>query len=205
VRDSRRRARTEALCAAALALFLEHGIEAVTIEQVTRRAGVAKGSFYRSFEDKSRLVEALFEPVAQGAREAFSSAAAGLSEARSPEGLAAVYRALAARLGGLVLAEPGVVRLYLQECRAPAVGARAPVGVLAREFQGSAVALTEAAQRHGLLRPVDPRVSAAAVIGAVEHLLVRFLQGEDVGPPEEVPGALIALVLDGLRAGGPTA
>src|SRR5690349_21242717 len=63
-RDTNRKERTKAIGDAALALFLERGIEAVTIEDITTRAGVAKGSFYRYFDDKHALTEALFQPLA---------------------------------------------------------------------------------------------------------------------------------------------
>ena len=56
--------RTIDLVRAALGLFLSHGLEAVTIDDITRQAGVAKGSFYRYFEDKAALVRVLFEEVA---------------------------------------------------------------------------------------------------------------------------------------------
>ena len=36
-------------------LFLERGIETVTIDEITREAGVAKGSFYRYFDDKKQI------------------------------------------------------------------------------------------------------------------------------------------------------
>ena len=37
--------------------------EAVTIDEVAREAGMAKGNFYRYFRDKADLVEAVIEPV----------------------------------------------------------------------------------------------------------------------------------------------
>jgi len=43
-------------------------------------------------------------------------------------------------------------------------------------------------------------VSALAVVGAVERLLLAVLREEDVGNPLEIPDALTQLVLDGLRA-----
>lgn len=40
----------------ALALFQEHGFDAVTVEEITRTAGVAKGSFYTYFSTKSDII-----------------------------------------------------------------------------------------------------------------------------------------------------
>ena len=52
-------ARREAIVAAALEVFSEHGFAAARMEDVARRAGVAKGTIYLHFENK----EALFEGI----------------------------------------------------------------------------------------------------------------------------------------------
>jgi len=61
-RAQRRASRTrERLIRAALALFCEKGVDATTIEEITERADVGKGTFYRHFSDKYELVIALIE------------------------------------------------------------------------------------------------------------------------------------------------
>lgn len=47
-----------AILAAAVDLLIERGIDAVTIEQVARRAGVTRATVYRRFPDKVRLLVA---------------------------------------------------------------------------------------------------------------------------------------------------
>jgi AcrR family transcriptional regulator len=198
-RDENRKRRTQELCDAALALFLAKGIEPVTIDEIVGAASVAKGSFYRYFEDKAELVDVLLEPVALRLREALSLCEEALRAARTEQELVGAYQGFAAALSATVFESPDVVRLYLQECRTPDVGARRPVAALADEVQRGALTLTHAARAHGLLRDLDARVSATAVVGAVEHLLFRFLSGGQLGPLAEVPGAIVSLVLDGLR------
>ncbi len=51
-------AKVEAIVAAAWSLFLEHGVEAVSLEAIAARAGVAKVTLYRHFGDKDALFEA---------------------------------------------------------------------------------------------------------------------------------------------------
>ncbi|MCB9730705.1 MAG: TetR/AcrR family transcriptional regulator [Deltaproteobacteria bacterium] len=199
-RDANRRQRTQDLCAAGLALFLEQGINPVTIDAIASRAGVAKASFYRYFKDKEELVATLFAPVRDAVLEALDACARALSEAHHAEALLPAYQRLGAGLAQLLPAHRAVVLLYLQEARAPAVGARRPVSELARAIDQRALALTEAARAHALLRPFDPRTSSLAVVGAAERLLLGVLRGEDVGPPLTLPTALASLVLDGLRA-----
>ena len=105
---------------------------------------------------------------------------------------------------GALLQYPGVVRLYLQECHGPAVGARVKLVEVERLISRHAVEITRKAHTHGLLRPIRPAISGLAVVGAVERLLLAVLsEEEDIGNPLELPDALTTLVLDGLRVPPP--
>ncbi|WP_449255982.1 TetR/AcrR family transcriptional regulator [Bosea sp. (in: a-proteobacteria)] len=53
--------RRDELMEAAQALFLEHGVGSTTIEQITSRAGVAKGTFYLHYSSKEEIHGALGE------------------------------------------------------------------------------------------------------------------------------------------------
>src|SRR5262245_52458161 len=55
-------ARRRAILAAALAVFSESGFDAARLDDVAKRAGVAKGTLYLYFEHK----EALFEELVRG-------------------------------------------------------------------------------------------------------------------------------------------
>lgn len=201
-RDTHRRERTSAIARAALDLFLERGLEAVSIDDIARAAGVAKGSFYTYFHDKGDVVDALVEPVRTQLRAVMARCEQNLLASHTRDALVSTYRQLALECSFTVLGNIEIARLYLQECRGPAVGARRPVTELADEIHEHAVKLSHAASSHGLLRAMEPRVTAAAVVGAAEHLLYKTLRGADLGPPEAVPDVLISLVVDGIRAQG---
>jgi AcrR family transcriptional regulator len=193
-RDRNRRARIEALASAGLRLFLDRGVDAVTIDDIAKEAGTAKGNFYRYFTDKSDLVEGILEPLETRIREAMDRCEEALEQASDDASLFRAY------LIPVTLEHPDVVRLYLQESRAPvAAGARAPIRALADEIRARAIDLTEFAVDHGLLRIPDPRVSALAVIGAVEQLAFTVLSGQLDLPADRIAGTLISLVLSGIR------
>jgi AcrR family transcriptional regulator len=199
-RDQNRLERTQTLSNAALKLFLLRGLESVTIDEIAAEAGVAKGSFYRYFRDKIDLVDALMAPSVEQMRAAFETCEQALGKAEAGQSLAGAYFTLASDLLAAVAQDPNVVRLYLQECRAPAVGARAVIVALSDEILTRAVRLTEAACERGLLRPLDARVCAHVVVGAVEQLLVRELAGRGTFSVSAAPQELISLILDGIRA-----
>lgn len=198
-RDRNRRRRIAQLREAGLALFLERGVEPVTIDDIAREAGTAKGNFYRYFEDKADLVAGIMEPAEVAMREALDRCEEMLEQAHDEASLFAAYQTLAVGLIPLALGEQDVVRLYLQESRAPAAGARAPIRAIADDVRERAVHLTEVATDAGLLRIPDPRISALAVVGAVEMLAWSLLSGQLDAAPDAIGKTLISLVLDGIR------
>jgi len=184
---------------AARELFRRNGTKGTSIDDIAKAAGTAKGNFYRYFVDKNELVESILEPVAFSMRDAMDRCEQSLERAHDDASLFAAYQALAMELIPLIDSEREAVRLYLQESRAPAAGARAPIRELADEIRDRAIDLTEFAVDHGLLRVRDPRISALAVVGAVEQLAFMVLGGHLDAPPDAIAGTLIGLVLRGIR------
>jgi AcrR family transcriptional regulator len=193
-RERNRTEKSEKLGRAALTLFLKHGIDVVTIDDIVDKAGFAKGSFYRYFKDKEHLVEDLLEPIA----DMFRAAAIVLKNAPA-ELLEGAYFQMAMTLGRVVFSHPDVVRLYLQECRGPAAGARKPVRKLADEIAARAIELGKTARATGRYKEMDTRVVTLAIIGAGERLLYEHLTIEPFADPFGVGRALVELVNDGLR------
>ncbi|HEY1098705.1 MAG TPA: helix-turn-helix domain-containing protein, partial [Myxococcota bacterium] len=191
--------RTKSLTDAALKLFLERGIGAVTIEDITTSAGVAKGSFYRYFDDKQAIVEELLAPLYDVVSAAFEQSFATLKVASTPADVVVAYEQLAEGFLKLLLEAGDIALLYLQENRGPARGPRAPVVRLAELIVDKGIEHTAAVRAHGILRPFPAELSTLAVIGAAEVILYRMLSGTLQSDPLEAAGQLIVLVLDGIR------
>ncbi|TNF28781.1 MAG: TetR/AcrR family transcriptional regulator [Deltaproteobacteria bacterium] len=197
-RDQNRRRRLAELCDAALALFLERGIEAVTIDEIARAAGMAKGNFYRYVEDKRDLVDALIAPVAAAIDAAMDRCEASTDAATDVAGLNAAYMRLALDLLQVYIAHRDLVRLYLQEARVPGVGARAPVAELEQRVTARTIALTRVAHEHALLAKIPPEVSALAVIGATERLLLAHLRDGIFEDEAQIATSLVRMVMEGI-------
>ena len=198
-RDLNRRKRVQDLVDAGLLLFLERGIEAVTIDEVAREAGMAKGNFYRYFRDKADLVEAVIEPVVSTTRDAIQECDAKLREANGRDDAVAAYGQLGNRLIGALAMHPDAMCLYLQERRAPATTARQAISDLATELDDRAMTLSQVAVDRDLVVVSDPRVSAVAVLGAVEALALASVRNQVKINPVETTKSLISIVLEGLR------
>ena len=204
-RDENRREKVQVLCDAALRLFLEQGIESTRIDDITRVAGVAKGSFYRYFADKEQLSETLFQPVSSAVAGVLERCERAIESAQAEASLYAAYTTLGLELSMLVVTHAPAIRLFLQERRGPDAGARAPVARLARLLEERAEALSSRARERGLLRAFPPRVSSLVVVGAAEQLLHAYLSGRDLGDPAEIPALVTSLIMDGLRPPAPAA
>lgn len=199
-RDVNRRRRVQDLIDAGLTLFLARGIEAVTIDEVAREAGMAKGNFYRYFRDKPDLVDAVIEPVAYATRTALDECHRELRQARGREDAVVAYARLGNRLGTALEEHRDALCLYLQECRAPATPARQAISDLARELDERALDLSQVAVAKQLVAVSDPRLSAVAVLGAVEALALAAVRNRVPMDPVETSKRLISVVLEGLRA-----
>ncbi len=119
-------ARPQELLDAALAEFVERGYAATRLEEVARRAGVAKATLYLYYENKLELFKAVvrhslvaaFDELAKEQRDAATSARAQLTKLLA----AFVHRVAESPLSGLpklVIAEasnfPDVARFYHDE------------------------------------------------------------------------------------------
>ncbi len=200
MRDLNRKVRRQALLDAALLLFLDRGVANVSVDEITQAAGVAKGSFYRYFDTQEALVEALMEAPHQLMKETLSKVSSALEQAFSRDDHFRAYTLIGETLATFILEHPGPTRLYLQECRAPAVEARRPIARLADTIAHYALEIARKAQQHGILKPLPVRVVATSVVGAAEHLMLGVLRDQPLGNPLEIPDALVTLVLDGLKA-----
>ncbi len=64
VKSAEQVARRDAILRAALHVFAEHGFEAARLDDVAKRAGVAKGTLYLYFRDKTALFEEIIRNAA---------------------------------------------------------------------------------------------------------------------------------------------
>ncbi|MEZ4288006.1 MAG: TetR/AcrR family transcriptional regulator [Polyangiales bacterium] len=197
-REQNRVLKRSSLVVAAIPLFLRSGAEAVSIDEITTDAGMAKGNFYRYFDDKAALLTEIVRPAASGARRAIRKCAVSLSHASDDAALSAAYLRLATDLIAIVQKHPRAVQLYLQEKRAPVAESRTAIHAFGDEVDAAAIALTKTACARGLLQVASPEVSALAVIGAVETLCLAFLQGRLHANASEAAQTLIQLVLRGV-------
>ena len=102
-------------------------------------------------------------------------------------------------MAGALALYPDAMCLYLQERRAPATIARQAISDLANELDHRAMTLSQVAADRGFVTVSDPRVSALAVLGAVEALALASVRKQVQMDPIATTKSLISIVLEGLR------
>lgn len=163
---------------AARKLFVEHGVDAVTMDQIVAAAGVSRATLYSNFEDKGALLEAL---IARESEEA-------VSDAWVSEALPADMQELLCRFGEKLLefmvdpASLGMERII--------AGANRTFPHLVDRFYaagcGGARArlrqLVMAAEEAGLVRASDPDQAVCDLVGLWQGFL-RIETALGVRPP----------------------
>ncbi len=183
-------AQRETIVLAAGTLLADHGYAACSVAAVAARAGVASGTVYKHFDSKAALVAELFRTVCTREVEAVRTAAAASREVG--ERVTAVVETFAGR----ALKSPRLAYALLAEPVDPVVDElRLQFRVAFRDVIAEVVADGVSS---GVLPAQDPRVVAAALVGAIGEALVGPLAGGDATLPDTVP----TLITFALRALG---
>ena len=186
-RESAKLERRERLYEAALTLFRSQGYEATTVDQITRRAGLAKGTFFNYFPTKDAVLRYL------GTREVGRLGAATISG--NQESAVGKIRRLLYALGASLERDRDLVCLIFRE------GVTAPQ-LLAGDAGGFSVQptiqlLIRQAQRRGEINAMmDPDALAAAIDALYLQQLVRWCESQQpYSLAERLPGVVDLLVL----------
>ena len=194
-RDSRRLSLVEA----SKKLFSARGYHATTVDDITRAAGVAKGTFYLYFDEKRAIYYEVIRSFMHLIKDIGSSV--GASEpAEDPLGFFARAETAAHELMSIFLDNRELVRLAYRE----SMGLDPHLEGMLRDFFRE-IAEVEArniqfAIELGIIRKVDPLLVAYAHIGIVERVLLAMLDApDDFPPPDQVVKEMLQLAFEGLR------
>lgn len=137
-----------AILNAALALFIERGVEGASMEQIAKDAGVGKPTIYRRWSNKEELIAAAMETLVAdevphatehqvGAESPYALVEAAIDGAAATVA-SAQYRALIARVLGSAVSHPSLMAIYWERYILPR--RRVAALLLARAQQAGTVA-----------------------------------------------------------------
>jgi len=180
----------------AIRLFRERGFEDTTVDEITERADVARGTFFNYFPKKEAVLAYLSEQRLEDAEAGASEILAGPQSAR--EKLIAIYAGAASAYE----AEKELSQFVLPELLRRAF---TPVEEIGRRWDDFIVQVVEHGRKSGELRAeIDPQRAVAVLTSAYYALLFMWVHcPEQAGLNlQEELRARLAMVFDGLAKEG---
>jgi len=195
-RDERRHSLVEA----AKHCFASRGYHATTVDDITRTAGVAKGTFYLYFDEKREIYYEVIRGFMQLVKDIGSSVTATSTE---PADFFARAEHAARELMAVFLENRELARLAYRESMGLDRELERMIGDFYREIAMVTAHNIEVAMELGLVRRVDPLLTAYAHIGIVERVLMAMVDDPDRFPdPDQVVRERMRLSWEGLRRPG---
>jgi len=176
------------LLEAAEAVFGEMGYERASIVEITRRAGVAQGTFYVYFPDKKAAFAELVKELSHRLRLEIAEAVAGLSDRIEIERVgfrtfftfAHKHRNLYKIVRQAEFVDEELFRWYYR-----------------RLAEGYARGLARAMEE-GQIRRLDPECLAYCLMGITDFLGMRWVLWDGESPPDEVFENMMAFIRYGM-------
>ena len=186
----------EQLLSAGLETLQRRGFNATSVEDITKAAGVPKGSFYNHFESKEALLDAVFRETWTDLLEAIQGVEASDGQAREQ------LRQVAAIMLRSWRRTPDLVRVLVQEiARSPDLHKR--FDELGEAFD-AIERIVARGQADGSFRAdLDPRLASWIFYGALEEILTGWVLGRLRDGEEGVAQAertVVEVIAGGLAA-----
>lgn len=177
------------LLAAAEDVFGELGYDQASVSEITRRAGVAQGTFYLYFQSKKAIFSELVRQVGRDVRHAIQQAVRGIDDRMEMErkGFETFFE--------YVRAHPSIYRIVRQ---AEFVD-RSAFRDYYESFAEGYVQGLKRASKKGQVRELDPEVVAWCLMGMGDLLGIRWiLLRRDGKVPDKVIKTMMELVSGGI-------
>lgn len=189
---ARGEATRQKLLAAAEEEFGEKGFHGASVSSITRRAGVAQGTFYLYFASKEDALRALVKGMGRALRRALSEATSGLDERLEVEREG--FRAFAR----FSLTHDKLYKVVMESQFVDASIYRDYYETLAEAY----VKGLKRAQARGQVRQGDAGVQAWALMGVAHFLGLRYAIWQGREPSEEELAAVFDFIAHGLAPEG---
>ncbi|MFZ5827594.1 MAG: TetR/AcrR family transcriptional regulator [Bacillota bacterium] len=169
-------------------VIAEQGFFRASVAEITRRAGVAQGTFYLYFKAKEDIFRTLVREMSHDLRLELHQAIAGIEDRREAErvgfeaflGFVLRRRNLYTVMRECEFVDPELHRWYYE-----------------RLAEGYVKGLRQAMER-GQIRRLDPEAVAYALMGAFQLVGMRWMLWGGERPPDAVIESVISLFLHGL-------
>jgi len=198
--DAARKSRTrEKLLDAATSVFLRDGYHSTLISDIVTLAGVGQGTFYRHFQSKREVFEALIERLVSRLLVQFQPMSDQLPS--TFEEYIEASRGVVTRMAGILESQRDMVLLVLREAAAIDRAFEAQVEAVYDSFAQQTQLFIDHAVQTGFARPCRTQAVAQALVGMGLRLLRLWLTGRlPAATVEEALSEFIEFAFRGMQA-----
>lgn len=200
-RDLDRKEKTcQELIRAAIELFAEKGYHASLISDIVTRAGVGQGTFYRHFETKRDLFDAVMTRFGQMLLDEFEPMTANLP--RDVEDYRKASREAVLAMASLLQKNRTLVLVLLREGPTVDRDFEQQLDGLFDQFAQLAAFYLDHAIRQGFARPCDTGVVSQALVGMAQRHVSLWLRADSpvIDEMEHLVSELIDFAFSGFGA-----
>lgn len=187
-----------AILDAAEEVFAAHGLQAARMEDIAARAGVAVGTLYNYFDDRQKLLLALFERRHAQLLERLD---ARLADDAGAPFVRRVEGALSALLEHFDQHRSFFKTLSQGELVGALSGDACKAQATMLDVRARFESLLDEGVARGVLRAEDMVVYPAALLGMVRGTMIQAVRDDDVAPTSQRAAALVRVFLHGASAG----
>jgi TetR/AcrR family fatty acid metabolism transcriptional regulator len=172
----------------ALEAFAKTGFHDTSIADICARARIGRGTLYEYFEDKSAVLSALMDRIANRVIEAvrqWQPLELPVGAAWTAADNVAFIEARCMLIMQVVFADADTASLILRMARGSGIS-RPTLARIDEELVGAIAADVRTGIDQGIIRPLDPLVAAQFIVGGIEKIVFGAL---DTGRPIDVARA----------------
>ena len=192
--EEKKEGRRRQILAAAKETFAERGFHQASINDIIKRADIARGTFYLYFPGKDAVFESILDDAIDELRGRI--VAVDISAGAAPAGLQLHQNV--SRVLEYVFGDRALIRVVLAHGLAPDSDAAQRV----EAFFGHVRDLIEASLRYGItvgiVRQCDPELVSSAILGAIRGAIRHLVTDRDAPDVPKIAQELIDFALRGV-------
>ncbi|MGE0545698.1 MAG: TetR/AcrR family transcriptional regulator [Kofleriaceae bacterium] len=187
--------RRRQILAAAKSVFADSGYHGASINAIIERAQIARGTFYLYFESKSAVFDSILDQALSDLRAKIHRIDVETPGAPAPQ--AALRDQVVATLEYIISDRP-LAMLLLSAGHTPDAEAAERLDQFYSEVRGLLMRALEAGMEIGLLRPCQPEIVSAAMLGLIRGVIELVVRKGEAAKVDDVVSELLMVALRGV-------
>jgi AcrR family transcriptional regulator len=187
--------KADLLMKAALEVFLEKGFHPTRIEDIIARAKVGKGTFYLYYKNKEEVVDRCMENFRTEIGQTLNWVHQNID---SEAGINEVFLNEARMLAETLSSNQIAGKFLFREGRAVSTEIDRKMSAYYLELVETSEQTLAMAMAVGLIKELNPRVSAMCIIGGIIQIFYHWLEGDIEGDVDDLLGETVNFYMSAL-------